>query len=381
MSDGSSPAIPPAPFSHFMLQEIYDQVDSIQACLERWLNPPGSFVPTQLGLPEELWSGIQKIQILACGTSFHAGRVGQLFLEQLAGIPTTVFAASEFGDLLPPLTARTLTLAITQSGETSDTLSAIALEKTRRQNQLPPFQPRLLGLTNQVGTSLEQQVTHTLHTSIGKEVAIAATKTFTAQLITLLILSLDLGWQRRFISPDLLQKLLNEIRKIPAQIHQILEQKTPFIQQFAQQFANTQHLLLMARGIDFPIALEGALKLKETCYLHAEAYRAGELMHGPLALIDQKFLVIAIVSSTQAAEKIKPNLQKVRDRGACILGILPHKNLGIERLLDYSLSIPETDSFLTPILNVIPLQLFAYYLAVARGIDVDRPRSLTKAIC
>ncbi|MBD2122586.1 isomerizing glutamine--fructose-6-phosphate transaminase [Trichocoleus sp. FACHB-262] len=371
-------------FRHFMLKEIYEQPDVVWACLEKYLNLDWtqnrtSESPIHLGLPANLYNGLAEIHIVACGTSLHASLVGQYWLEQLAGIPTRVRYASEFPDHPFPLTANTLTIAVTQSGETSDTLKALTFEQQRRSQLAISCRPRLLGLTNQPDSTLQQRVDHILHAPSEQEVGVAATKSFVAQLIVFYTLALDLACRRQTLSSDRLDILLRELERLPEKISQILA-ATDAIAQLAKELVDTQDFIFLARGINYPIALEGALKLKETSYIHAEGYAAGEFLHGPIAILDEQVTVVAIAMPGQVYDKTLANLQKVKSRGARLIGITTPENSEAAALFDSLLPIPEVDELLSPILTVIPLQLLAYYITVYRGLDVDRPRGLTKSL-
>jgi glucosamine--fructose-6-phosphate aminotransferase (isomerizing) len=371
-------------FRHFMLQEIYAQPEVVQACLEKYLNLDwaqnhASESPIHLGLPATLYNDLAQIHIVACGTSLHASLVGQYLLEQLAGIPTRVRYASEFPDHPFPLTANTLTIAVTQSGETADTLKALVFEQQRRSQLAPAFRPRLLGLTNQPDSTLQQRVDHILHAPSEQEVGVAATKSFVAQLMVFYVLALDLAVRRQMLSSDRLNILLRELERLPEKIARILE-VTDAIAQLAKDLVDVQNFIFLARGVNYPIALEGALKLKETSYIHAEGYAAGEFLHGPLAILDEKVAVVAIAMPGQVYNKTLANLQKVKSRGARLIGITTPENSAAAALFDALLPIPDVDELFSPILTVIPLQLLAYYITVYRGLDVDRPRGLTKSL-
>jgi glucosamine--fructose-6-phosphate aminotransferase (isomerizing) len=286
-------------FRHFMLKEIYEQPGVVRNCLEAYLddnwNPADvTQSPINLGVSPELYADLEQIQILACGTSWHAGLVGKYLLEQLAGIPTMVQYASEFRYAPAPLTANTLTIGVTQSGETADTLAALEMEKRRRFGQLPKYEPRLLGITNRPESSLGNLVDQMIDTHAGIEIGVAATKTFVSQLMAFYGLALDLAWRRQTLTATRMEEILVGLRQLPAQIELILESQERYIEELAHSFAETHDFIFLGRGINFPIALEGALKLKEISYIHAEGYPAGEMKHGPIALLDAKVPVVAI---------------------------------------------------------------------------------------
>jgi glutamine---fructose-6-phosphate transaminase (isomerizing) len=368
-------------FKHFMLKEIYEQPGVVRACLEAYLQEgETSASPVRLNLPAELYTNLQHIQIVACGTSWHAGLVGKYLLEQLTGIPTQVQYASEFRYAPAPLTANTLTIGVTQSGETADTLAALEMEKQRRTNQHPEFQARLLGITNRPESSLGHLVPHIIDTHAGIEIGVAATKTFVAQLMAFYLLALDLATHRQTLSAEQIEKIVDGLRQLPAEIEMILESQERYIEQLAHDFAETQDFIFLGRGINFPIALEGALKLKEISYIHAEGYPAGEMKHGPIALLDAKVPVVTIAVPGSVFEKVLSNAQEARARDARLIGVTPMDEQEAEDTFDTLIPVPHVDELLSPLVTVIPLQLLAYHIAARRGLDVDQPRNLAKSV-
>ena len=379
-------------FRHFMLKEIYEQPGVVRTCLEAYLNndwsletddgtPPQAFQPPiQLGIPASLYENLERIQILACGTSWHASLVGKYLLEQLAGIPTMVQYASEFRYAPSPLTPNTLTIGVTQSGETADTLAALEMEQKRRAELLPPYQPRLLGITNRLESSLGTLVPHIIETHAGIEIGVAATKTFVNQLVAFYCLALDLAWQRQSLPASRIKEILVGLRQLPAQIELILESQERYIEELAHEFAETKDFIFLGRGINFPIALEGALKLKEISYIHAEGYPAGEMKHGPIALLDAKVPVVAIAMPGNVYEKVLSNAQEAKARDARLIGVTPINDPDAAETFDNLLPVPAVEELLSPILTVIPLQLLAYHIAARRGLDVDQPRNLAKSV-
>jgi len=372
-------------FRHFMLKEIYEQPGVVRTCLETYLNDswnPSDITqsPINLGLTPELYADLEQIQILACGTSWHASLVGKYLLEQLAGIPTMVQYASEFRYAPAPLTANTLTIGVTQSGETADTLAALEMEKRRRFGQLPKYEPRLLGITNRAESSLAPLVDRIIETHAGIEIGVAATKTFVTQLVAFYCLALDLAWRRQTLTATRLEEILVGLRQLPAQIEMILESQERYIEELAHSFAETQDFIFLGRGINFPIALEGALKLKEISYIHAEGYPAGEMKHGPIALLDAKVPVVAIAMPGSVYEKVLSNAQEAKARDARLIGVTPMNDPEAAETFDDLLPVPAVEELLSPILTVIPLQLLAYHIAARRGLDVDQPRNLAKSV-
>ncbi|HEY9744181.1 MAG TPA: glutamine--fructose-6-phosphate transaminase (isomerizing) [Coleofasciculaceae cyanobacterium] len=372
-------------FRHFMLKEIYEQPGVVRTCLETYLNnnwnpDDTSQSPINLNLAPELYTDLEQIQILACGTSWHASLVGKFLLEQLAGIPTTVQYASEFRYAPAPLTANTLTIGVTQSGETADTLAALEMEKRRRIGQLPKYEPRLLGITNRAESSLTPLVDRIIETHAGIEIGVAATKTFVSQLLVFYCLALDLAWRRQTLTATRLEEILVGLRQLPAQIELVLESQERYIEELAHSFAETKDFIFLGRGINFPIALEGALKLKEISYIHAEGYPAGEMKHGPIALLDAKVPVVAIAMPGTVYEKVLSNAQEAKARDARLIGVTPMNDPEAAETFDDLLPVPGVEELLSPILTVIPLQLLAYHIAARRGLDVDQPRNLAKSV-
>ena len=374
-------------FRHFMVKEIYEQPGVVRTCLEAYLNPnwspveaQGDALPVNLGLRSELYTNLEQIQIVACGTSWHAGLVGKYLLEQVAGIPTQVQYSSEFRYAPPPLTANTLVIGVTQSGETADTLAALTMEKQRRLDQLPQYQPRLLGITNRTDSSLATLVHQVIDTHAGIEIGVAATKSFIAQLMAFYFLAMDLGYRRQSLTPTRLGEIITGLQQLPAQIETILETQERYILELTHDFSDTKDFIFVGRGINFPIALEGALKLKEISYIHAEGYPSGELKHGPSALLDAKGPVVAIVMPGSVYEKALSNAQEAKARDSRLIGVAQMNDHEASETFDDLIPVPAVEELLSPILTVIPLQLLAYHIAARRGLDVDQPRNLAKSV-
>jgi glutamine---fructose-6-phosphate transaminase (isomerizing) len=372
-------------FKHFMLKEIYEQPGVVRACLEAYLNdnwngkkPEQS--PINLGLNPQLLDNLENIQILACGTSWHAGLVGKYLLEQVAGVPTAIQYASEFRYAPTPITSQTLTIGVTQSGETADTLAALEMEKKRREDKEEKYQAKLLGITNRPESSLGLLVPNIINTHAGIEIGVAATKTFTAQVMAFYALALELAYQRQTLSPQRIEEIITGLRQLPAMIELILESQERYIENLSHDFPDTQDFIFIGRGINFPIALEGALKLKEISYIHAEGYPAGEMKHGPIALLDAKVPVVAIAVPGMVYEKVLSNAQEAKARDAKLIGVTPLNNHDATEVFDHIIPVPNVDELLSPILTVIPLQLLSYHIAARRGLDVDQPRNLAKSV-
>lgn len=371
-------------FKHFMLKEIYEQPGVVRTCLETYLDESWHIdsinSPVRLNLPPALYADLEHIHILACGTSWHASLVGKYLLEQVAGIPTQVHYASEFRYAPSPLTPNTLMIGVTQSGETADTLAALELEKQRRSTRTDAYCPRLLGITNRTESSLGRIVPHLIDTHAGIEIGVAATKTFIAQLIAFYLLALDLAHYRKTLTPVRMSEILDGLRQLPALVEQVLEIQERYVETLAHNFLDTHDFIFLGRGINFPIALEGALKLKEISYIHAEGYPAGEMKHGPIALLDAKVPVVAIAMPGTVFEKVLSNAQEARARDAQLIGVTPMNEQEAQETFDTLLPVPEIDELLSPVLTVIPLQLLAYHIAALRGLDVDQPRNLAKSV-
>jgi glutamine---fructose-6-phosphate transaminase (isomerizing) len=371
-------------FKHFMLKEIYEQPGVVRTCLETYLEESwqvdSTNSPVRLNLPSALYADLEHIHILACGTSWHAALVGKYLLEQVAGIPAQVHYASEFRYAPSPLTPNTLTIGVTQSGETADTLAALELEKKRRIDRTDAYRPRLLGITNRTESSLGRMIPNLIDTHAGIEIGVAATKTFIAQLIAFYLLALDLAHARKALPPERMVEILDGLRQLPALVEQVLEIQERYVETLARNFLETQDFIFLGRGINFPIALEGALKLKEISYIHAEGYPAGEMKHGPIALLDSKVPVVAIAMPGPVFEKVLSNAQEARARDAQLIGVTPMNEQEAQETFDTLLPVPEIDELLSPVLTVIPLQLLAYHIAALRGLDVDQPRNLAKSV-
>jgi glucosamine--fructose-6-phosphate aminotransferase (isomerizing) len=386
-------------FRHFMHKEIHEQPETAALWVARHL-PAEALVA--LPLDDAVYEGVERIQILACGTSRHAAQVGAYLLEQLAGIPTTVFYASEFRYAPPPLAPCTLTIGVTQSGETADTLAALAMEQERRlAHGAPAFAPRLLGITNRPESSLGRLVPHILDIGAGIEVGVAATKTFLGQLLAFYGLALAFAERRCLAaaareagapapagspgrseaplrSPVELRALANGLRSLPALLQDLVEDHDQRCAGLAHLFAETQDVIFLGRGINYPIAMEGALKLKEISYIHAEGYPAGEMKHGPIALLDACVPVVSIAVPGPVFDKVLSNAQEAKARDAQLIGVAP--DCADTELFDLLLPLPEVDELLTPLLTVIPMQLLSYHIAAHRGLDVDQPRNLAKSV-
>ncbi|MGH1397354.1 MAG: glutamine--fructose-6-phosphate transaminase (isomerizing) [Trichormus sp.] len=363
-------------FKHFMLKEIYEQPGVVRASLEAYFQDDR----VNLDLTEDFYADLAQIHIVACGTSWHAALVGKYLLEQIAGISTQVHYASEYRYAPSPLTPNTLIIGVTQSGETADTLAALAMEKERRLGLAPEYRARLLGITNRPESSLGLMVSNIINTLAGIEIGVAATKTFIAQLMAFYALALDLAARRQTLTPEKLAEIIQGLRQIPQAIEDTLERQEKLTEQLAHEFAETKDFIFLGRGINFPIALEGALKLKEISYIHAEGYPAGEMKHGPIALLDAKVPVVAIAVPGSVYEKVISNAQEAKARDSRLIGVTPVKDGEAAEIFNDLLPVSSVDELLSPILTVVPLQLLAYHIAARRGLDVDQPRNLAKSV-
>lgn len=359
-------------FEHFMLKEIYEQPKAIKDTMRGRLAENGTEINfTELGWTPEDFTGISKIFIVACGTAYHAGIVGKYYLENLARIPVEVDIASEFRYRNPLVDANCLTIVISQSGETIDTLAA--LKEAKRLGS------RTLAVTNVVGSSIAREADQVVYTYAGPEIAVASTKAYTTQLLVMLMLAVYVGRLRGTLDGNKADALAKGLHKIPEQLHDMLE-NVDQIKVFARHYGSSLDAFFLGRSLDYAVALEGALKLKEISYIHAEAYAAGELKHGTLALIVEGVPVIVLATQEDVYDKTVSNLQEVKAREAMVIAIALEGDDSIAKYADHVIYIPRADKELAPILAVLPLQLLAYYAALTRGCDVDKPRNLAKSV-
>jgi len=358
-------------YPHFMLKEIMEQPESIENSLKgRILLGPGSARLGGLESVREKLREIERINIVACGTAYHAGLVGEYMLEEYAGLPTEVDFASEFRYRKPIIDKKTAVLAISQSGETADTLAA--LKEIKRKGILS------LGIVNAVGSSLSRETDAGVYNRAGTEIGVASTKAFTSQLVVLALFTLCLGRQKD-LSVVMGQRIVKELQRLPTLVKEVL-QKNNQVKKLAEKYKDFSNFLYLGRKYNYPVALEGALKLKEVSYAHAEGYGAGEMKHGPIALIDESFPTFVICPTDSVYEKAISNLEEIRARKGPIIALATEGNKEIKKLANDVIYIPKTLEMLTPILSVVPLQLFAYHMGVLRGCDVDKPRNLAKSV-
>jgi glutamine---fructose-6-phosphate transaminase (isomerizing) len=355
-------------YPHFMLKEIFEQPRAIRDtfCGRLTVNDEVDLC-AEVTLPENL----ERLYLIACGTSLHAALIGKFLIESLAGLPVEVDYGSEFRYRDPRLSPNSMVVAISQSGETADTLAA--LHEARGKGAF------LLTICNVVESMAARQSDAVLYTRGGPEIGVAATKTFTTQITALYLLALHLGQQRGFLSKEKVQEHVRALKGVPDQITALLEQNAGILD-IAKRLCSYPSFLYLGRGINFPIAMEGALKLKEISYIHAEGYAAGEMKHGPIALINNQMPVVVLAPSDSLYPKMMGNVEEVKARDGIVLAIATDGDQDIAAKADHVIYIPRTDATLNPLLSVVPLQLLSYHIAVIRGCDVDKPRNLAKSV-
>ena len=368
-------------FRHYMLKEIYEQPDIAKNWIKKYLtnNSGKEEWDINYAFDTEFFNKIERIQILACGTSRHASMVGSYLLEQFSGIPTNVFYASEFSYSPPPLLPNTLTIAVTQSGETADTLAALNMEIQRRElcND-EVYKPNLLAITNRIDSSIGRQISNIIDISAGIEIGVAATKTFFGQLLSFYGLAITFAQIKKNRTSAEINQLINELNNLPPLLKKLVNDHNKISEKLAHDFSDIKDVIFLGRGINYPIALEGALKLKEISYIHAAGYPAGEMKHGPIALLEKKVAVISIATPGNVFEKVISNAQEAKARDSYLIGIAP-KCDGTE-IFDCIMPIPLISEWLSPLVSVIPLQLLSYHIAAHRGLDIDQPRNLAKSV-
>lgn len=359
-------------YKHFMMKEICEQPKAIRDTMASRIEPFSNEIKLDdIKLTAEDLKGINKIFVVACGTAYHASMVGKYVIEKLARIPTEVDFASEFRYRNPIMDKSSLMIVLSQSGETADTLAAVKEAKK--------LGARILAITNTVGSSVAREADDVFYTWAGPEIAVASTKAYTTQLIALYIIALYLGRLNGKVSLDQFRDLRYGLLELPSKVEQLLDQRDE-VQRFASENYMYSDIYFFGRGLDYSVALEGALKLKEISYIHADAYAGGELKHGPIALIENGVPVIALATQETLYEKMVNNIKEVKARGAKVMAIVPEGRAEMDKIADYVVHIPNTEEILFPVLTIIPLQLLAYYVAVEKGCDVDKPRNLAKSV-
>lgn len=359
-----------AGYEHFMMKEIHEQpkvvADTIHSIVKE-----GRIDLSAVGLSEEEISGISQIYIVACGSAYHVGIAAQYVIEELAKIPVRVELASEFRYRKPILDKNALAIIISQSGETADSLAALRLAKEKG--------IRTLGIVNVVGSSIAREADSVFYTLAGPEIAVATTKAYSTQLVACYALAIQFAKVREEITEDRYVALINEMQTLPDKISKIIENKER-IQWFASKQVNARDVFFVGRGIDYAICMEGSLKMKEISYIHSEAYAAGELKHGTISLIEDNTLVVGVLTQPELYEKTISNMVECKSRGAYLMGLTTNGRYNTEDIADFTVYIPKTDPFFATSLAVIPLQLLGYYISVAKGLDVDKPRNLAKSV-
>jgi glutamine---fructose-6-phosphate transaminase (isomerizing) len=360
-------------YDYFMLKEIFEQPTTIAECMRGRMDAESGWV--KLGGMEEHMKRLvnaQRMIILGCGTSWHAGMIAEYLFEDLARLPVEVEYASEFRYRNPVVRDNDVVLAISQSGETADTFAALEMAKERG--------ALTYGIVNVVGSSIARLTHSGSYIHVGPEIGVASTKAFTGQVTMLSMMALVLGYERGALPKSQYQNLVQELSLIPRKVEELLEKCQKQVEYIANELKDAPNALYLGRGYNFPVALEGALKLKEISYIHAEGYPAAEMKHGPIALIDENMPVFVIATNKSAYEKVVSNIQEVKARKGLVVAVVAEGDEAIKKIADHSIEIPETEEPFTPLLSVVPLQLLAYHIAVLRGCDVDQPRNLAKSV-
>lgn len=359
-------------YEHFMMKEIHEQPKVVAETIHAAMGDDGKTIDlSRMGLTDAEIENVNTIHIVGCGSAYHAGVVGKYVMEELARVPVQVDLASEFRYRRPILRKDDLLIAISQSGETADTLAALREAKERG--------VKTLAIVNVVGSSIAREADSVFYTVAGPEIAVATTKAYSCQLVACYLLALQFAKARGEVDEARYAELLNVLRQLPEQIEKILDDKER-LQWFAAKFSNAKDIFFLGRGIDYAVSLEGSLKMKEITYIHSEAYAAGELKHGTISLIEKGTPVIGVLTQSGLYEKMISNMVEVKSRGAYLMGLTHYGNYNIEDTADFTVYIPKTDDLFSASLAVIPLQLMSYYVSMARGLDVDKPRNLAKSV-
>jgi glucosamine--fructose-6-phosphate aminotransferase (isomerizing) len=357
-------------YEHFMLKEIHEQPKAVQDTIGAYVKD-GQVNFSEVGLDDEKLENIERIYIVACGSAYHVGVVGKYVLEDMADIPVEVDVASEFRYRNPKLVKNSLVVVVSQSGETADSLAALRLAKEKG---IP-----VLGVVNVVGSSIARESDYIMYTYAGPEISVATTKAYSTQLIAMYLLAMRAAVVKGLMSEEHCSELIAELNTLPEKIQSVLQDKER-IQWFASKYANAKDIFFIGRGIDYAISLEGSLKMKEISYVHSEAYAAGELKHGTISLIEDGTLVVGVLTQKKLYEKTISNMVEVKSRGAYLMGLTSYGNYSIEDTADFSVYVPKTEEHFATSLAIIPLQLLGYYVSLAKGLDVDKPRNLAKSV-
>jgi len=359
-------------YPHYMLKEIYEQPEVIKQTLKGRLIPGSEkIVLDDIRLTQRDLEGVYRMVIVACGTSYHAGLAGKYLIERLAGIPVEVEIASEFRYRNPAVDKNSLVIVISQSGETADTLESMRKAKGKG--------VRAFAITNVAGSTIPSEADYSLYTCAGPEISVASTKAYTSQLTAIYLIALKLAYLKGGIDKDAYRQRVEAVNRLPGQAQRVLD-CSQLMKDLAGEHKDIEKVVYLGRGLDYALALEGSLKLKETCYIHSAAYPAGEFRHGPIALVEEGLFVFLLATQDALIDKTLANLKEVKNRGAYVVALAKEGNREIGKLADRVIYIPDTLDEFTSALAVIPLQLFAYYSAVARGRNVDKPRSLVKSV-
>lgn len=357
-------------YEHFMLKEIHEQPKAVQDTVGAYVKD-GRIDFTEVGLTEDFLKDLDRVYIVACGSAYHVGMAGKYVMEDLADTPVEVDLASEFRYRNPKLMKNSLVIVVSQSGETADSLAALRLAKEKG---VP-----VLGVVNVVGSSIARESDYILYTYAGPEISVATTKAYSTQLIAMYLLAIEMAYVKGLISEERYRELIEELGRLPEKIQKTLDDKER-IQWFASKYANARDIFFIGRGLDYAISMEGSLKMKEISYIHSEAYAAGELKHGTISLIEDGTLVVGVVTQKALFEKTLSNMVEVKSRGAYLMGLTLYGNYSIEDNADFSVYVPKTEQYFTTSLAIVPLQLMGYYVSVAKGLDVDKPRNLAKSV-
>ena len=355
-------------FEHFMLKEIHEQPKAVRDTMNAYVKD-GKIDFSETGLNEELLKKLSRIYIVACGSAYHVGMVGKYVIESMTDVPVEVDLASEFRYRDPKLVADSLVIIISQSGETADSLAALRLSKEKEKP--------VLGVVNVIGSSIARESDYVMYTYAGPEISVATTKAYSTQLIAMYLLAIAIAKVQGRVTEEREQELLTEMNTLPDKIQRVLEDKER-IQWFASKYANAKDIFFIGRGLDYAISMEGSLKMKEISYIHSEAYAAGELKHGTISLIEDGTLVVGVLTQQALFEKTVSNMVEVKSRGAYLMGLTSYGNYGVEDTADFSVYVPKTEQCYMTSLAIVPLQLMGYYVSVAKGLDVDKPRKLAK---
>ena len=358
-------------YAHFMLKEIHEQPQAVRDTIQSYLNEQGEIDFSAAALDDAFLRQLERIYFVACGSAYHVGAAAKYIIESMTGLPVEIDLASEFRYRDPKLMKNSLVVVVSQSGETADSLAALRLAKEKG---VP-----VLGIVNVVGSSIARESDYLLYTYAGPEISVATTKAYSAQLAAVYLLSTKLAQVRGCIDEQRCRALIGELQALPEKIQRVLEDKER-IQWFASKYANAHDIFFIGRGLDYAISLEGSLKMKEISYIHSEAYAAGELKHGTISLVEDGTLVIGVATQQALFEKTVSNLVEVKSRGAYLMGLTSFGSYAIEDTVDFAVYVPKTEPCFAASLAVVPLQLMGYYVSVAKGLDVDKPRNLAKSV-